>query len=184
MRRINHSTAITMGCGMLLAGLLACGSAGGGQAPAGGGAATAEPATEASAADPLDSLDPCSIVPKEDVSAFFGAPSDAGTPGSKGSPTFCLYATADQSARLSVNMRYVASGALTSDDYTQFSAGSPTVPGLGDGAFYIPGQGVQGDILYVAKGPWLIHISGGNATSTYTADQLKPIAQSALSHLP
>lgn len=178
---------------VLIAGVLACSAGGQSSTGGGGGAATEPPAEQATsdtsggetAIDPLDTLDPCSVVPQADVSTFFGAPSDAGTPGSKGSPTFCLYAATDQSAHLSVNMSYTASGALTSDDYKQFSQGSQPVPGLGDGAFIIPGnQGIQGDILYVAKGPWLIHMSGGTSAALASGDQLKPIAQSALAHLP
>lgn len=176
----------------MIGAVLACSA--GSQGGSGGGDTATEPPAEAvtsessggaAAVDPLETVDPCSFVPVEDVTALFGATSGAGTPGSKGSPTFCLYAAADQTAHLSVNMGYYASGALTSDDYKMFSPGSPPVPGLGDGAFYIPGnQGIQGDILYVAKGPWLFHMSGGTTAGQFTADQLKPIAESALAHLP
>jgi hypothetical protein len=184
---------VIVGCGALIAGVLACSAGSQGGSSGGDGGVTQPPAEQAtsdtsggaSASDPLETMDPCSVVPQDDVSAFFGAPSDAGTPGSKGSPTFCLYAAADQTGHLSVNMSYTAAGALGSDDYIQFSAGSPTVPGLGDGAFYIPGgQGIQGDILYVAKGGWLIHMSGGTSAGLATGDQLKPLAQAALAHLP
>lgn len=189
MFRLKSSKIIVIvGCGVLIAGALACSAGGQGGSGAGDGGVTQPPAEQAtsdtsggeSAADPLETIDPCSVVTQDDATSFFGAPSAAGMPGSKGSPTFCLYATDDQTEHLSVNMRYVATGAMAYDDYKMFQVGSQPVSGVGEGAFYIQ----NGGILYAARGPWLVHVSGNLKDGLATAEQLVPVAQSALSRLP
>ncbi len=185
MLRLKSSKIIVLvGCGVLLAAALACGAGGGTSSGGGGGAVTSPPATQASdsssASDPLETMDPCSIVTQDDATAFFGAPSVAGMPGSKGSPTFCIYATADQTGHLSFNVRYIAGGAVGSEDFTSEKAGYPDVPGLGDGAFWAEGISQ----LDVARGPWAFSVSGTINAKPPTLDQLKVVAQTALSRLP
>jgi hypothetical protein len=162
-------------------GLLAVGLAcGGGEQPPSTQAPA--PATEASAFDatPPD-IAPCGIITQDDASALFGAPSDAGTAASGGLPTFCLYATADQTGHLSVNIGYYPEGAVNNyDDYGRYKELDQDVPGLGDGAFYI----VEGHLLYAAKGPWLVHMSGSVQAQPAELDKLTPLMQTALGRLP
>jgi hypothetical protein len=191
MYRPNSFYLASVVWGIMIGAVLACsaGSQGGSTGGGDGGvteppaeAVTSEPSGGAAEVDPLESIDPCTVVTQEDATAFFGAPSDAGMAGSKGNPTFCLYATADQTGHLSVNMRYVASGALGYEDYTAFSVGSTPVAGLGDGAFYMQNGATL--LLYAARGPWLVHVSGNPAGQEPNVDALKPVAETALSRLP
>src|SRR5262249_37771031 len=138
--------------------------------------------TQASAEgeSPLDTLDPCTVATQDDATAFFGVPSVAGMP-SKGSPVaFCIYASADNTAHLSLNLRYYAQGGVNYEDYVQLKPLSQNVAGLGDGAFYSP----LTHILTIAKGPWVVKLSGNIPGVDSTLEKLKALAPKVLGRLP
>jgi hypothetical protein len=120
-------------------------------------------------------------VTQDDATAFFGAPSIAGMPSS-GSTTimFCIYATADNSGHLSLNLRYADKGARNDDDFVQLKSVNQDVPGLGDGAHFDAAIGA----LTIAKGQWVVKLSGNVGGALATLDKLKPVAQTALGRLP
>ncbi len=163
--------------GLLIAGLLACG---GGSATQ---AITEAPATQASGQASMPSIDPCAILTQDDASAFFGAPSVAGRPSdiSPGDTTaFCIYATADNTGSLSLNLRYAANGALNDDEFVTLKSVNQDVPGLGEGAYFDP----QVHLLTVAKGPWIVRVSGTIQAAIAPLEKLMALAQAALGRLP
>jgi hypothetical protein len=120
------------------------------------------------------------VVTQDDAKAFFGAPSAPGLP-SKGAPVaFCIYATPDNVQHLSLNLRYVSNGALNYDDYVQLKTVNQNVSGLGDGAFFDSTI----HILTIAKGPWLVKLSGNVQGATAPLDKLSAVAKTVLGRLP
>jgi len=171
---------VFIGCGALVAALLACSA--GGQATSGGSGATAPSGggdTQAAASDPLSGMDPCAILTQDDATAFFGAPSPAGT-ASKGNPAFCVYQTADGSKQLSLHIVYLPAAAATSDAFVAASKGVQAVPGLGDAAYF---NAVMNEIG-VAKGPWSFTVDGILQDGKAPLDALMTPAKAALGRLP
>lgn len=184
MRRFTTSTIVLVGCGALLAGVLACGPAssgsGGDNAP-GGSAATAEPATQqSSSASTMPTVEPCSIVTQDEATAFFGVPSGAGD-GSSGSLTAeCDYRSTDGKDGLSLILAWVQDGgALNSNQFKYMTQGGQAVPNLGDGAFWIAAGNLD-----VAKGSWILTLNGAMGGQNVGADKLTPLAQTAVGRLP
>src|SRR5260221_8558590 len=136
-------------------------------------AATQPPTTQASFAASPPAIDPCMVVTQNDATALFGAPSGAGLPGSAGLPTFCIYATADNTSQMSFNVSYEAKGAVNAEEFVALKSVNQDVPGLGDGAYYDPAVG----ILAVAKGPWNVRLSGVVKGAKAPLDKLKSLAQ-------
>lgn len=180
-----------IGWGLLIAGLAACGGNSPTQAPTQVPAVPATPTPETltqasatpasgSAGSPMDTLAPCSIVTQDDASAFFGAPSVAGMPGPGDTRAFCVYATADNVQHLSFNLSYHPEGAAKSDDFAPLKSANQDVPGVGEAAFYDPTLGA----LTVAKGVWVMRLSGNLTAGLAPVEKLKPLAQTALSRLP
>jgi len=167
---------LTIVSGVLLATALACGSTAAQTSPPTAAQTEAAP----SGGSPLDTLDPCSVVTQDDATALFGAPSIAGLPSKGDTTAFCVYATADNTNHFSLNLTYVATGALKDEDYKALASLSQNVPGLGEGAFFDPSIGA----LTVAKGPWIMRVSGFVQGALTTLDKLTPVAQTALGRLP
>ena len=181
MRKANRSTMIVMGCGVLLAGLLACGGGGTSAPPSGGGAAATEaPATQAAAdTSVFDSLDPCTVLTQDDANGIFGTTA-VSQPHGRGSNTLiCSYSTSDNVDSLGLNLVYLPNGAAGSDEFAVAKSGQ-AVPGLGDGAFWL----ATVSQLDIAKGPWLVTLSGSVGGTNLTLDQLTPLAQTVLGRLP
>lgn len=167
----------------LILAALACGSQPGAQAPS-PQAPTSAP-SGGGAGSPIDSLDPCALLTQDDASAFFGAPSVAGHSDHGSNTAFCLYQTADNASTLSLNLEYDPGGALKADDFLVTKSGvssgdSQAVPGLGDEAYL----DLKVHFLVVAKGPWMVRVSGSAKGTLAGLDALKPLAQKALSRLP
>jgi hypothetical protein len=116
----------------------------------------------------------------DDASAFFGVASSPGM-ASPGAPVAsCIYATADNVQHLSFSLRYAAEGGVNYSDYTQLKPLNQDVPGLGDGAFFDAAIGQ----MTIAKGNWIVKLSGNVNGGLATIEILTPIAQAALSRLP
>jgi hypothetical protein len=121
------------------------------------------------------------VLTQSEATAFFGAPSNAGMPSSGGSTaSFCVYATADNAEHLSVNLNYESGGALKSDDFTQLQSVNQNVPGLGEAAYFDANIGA----LSIAKGSWIVRLSGFVQGKTAPLDKLTPLAQTVLGRLP
>jgi hypothetical protein len=158
-----------------MVGLAACGGGTATQVP------TQVPASPTSAgATAQVSVDPCKVVTQNDATALFGAPSNAGLPSSGGLPAFCIYATADNTASLSLNLSYEANGAVKGEEFVTLKSANQDVPGLGDGAYYDSTIGS----LTVAKGPWNVRLSGMVKGVKVPLDKFKSLAQTALGRLP
>lgn len=162
--------------GALLITSLACGGSTGQTSPP----AVAQTEASAGGPSPLDTLDPCSVVTQADATTLFGAPAEPGTPSTGPDSAFCVYATADQANHFSLNLSYIATGAIKDENYKALASLSQAVPGLGDGAFFQPSIGA----LTVAKGPWMMRVSGFARGALTTLDELTPVAQTALGRLP
>jgi hypothetical protein len=163
---------------LLVTSLLACGfstSGGGGSTP------TTVPTEAPAAESPLDTLDPCAVLTQADATAFFGAEAVTGIPSHGTSTATCLYMTADSANTLSLLVEYHPTGGLMSDEYIQMkSSSAKDVPGLGDGAYFDP----LVHQLAVAKGVWVVRLSGLVQGSNAPLEKLTPLAQTALGRLP
>jgi hypothetical protein len=143
--------------------------------------ATQAPATSASAGgSPLENLDPCTVLTQNDATAFFGVPSVPGMPSPGSTTAFCVYATADQTGHISLNLRYDPKGALSSQDFAPLKTVNQDVPGLADGAFFDSTSGA----LTVAKGSLIVRVSGTLQAAKIPLDKLKALVQIALGRLP
>jgi hypothetical protein len=166
--------------GLLIAGLLACTI--GGQAASGGGAATTAeaPTSQASGGSPLDNLDPCTVLTQDDATAIFGVPADPGKPTHATGTALCLYANADKTMGLSLQLTYDEKGGLNASDYVDSKdPSSQDVPGLGDGAYFNALHH-----LVVAKGQWFIVVNGLIEGNPVPLEKLTPLAQTVLGRLP
>jgi len=175
MHQPTASGIAVIGWGLLIAGLAACG----------GGSATqvatpAPPTPSSVGAPPQAILAPCTVVTQDDANAFFGAPSIQGMPSSGSNSAFCVYSTADNKGHLSLNLIYDAKGARNAEDFVQLKSVNQDVPGLGDGAYFDSAIGA----LTVAKGPWIVRLSGFVQGANATLEKLKPLAQTALGRMP
>jgi len=179
MRRTMSVYVIAIGAGTLLAGALACGPASSG----GGGAPTEAPATQEQNNHASDStmptIEPCSILTQDDAAAFFGVQTGAGD-GSVGATTAqCDYRNPNDGDGLVLILVYAPDGALKSDAFTYMTKGAQAVPGLGEGAFYI-----EGGNLDVAKGNWIMTLTGAMGGKNVGLDKLTPVATAAVARLP
>lgn len=168
---------------LVLAALACGGGSGGGSAPP--QAVTQAPATEASGGGSMPKVDPCAILTKDDATTFFGEPSTDGRASVGDTTAFCLYQTADNVGTMSLNLSYEAGGALNSQEFAMTKSGETTgdsqaVAGLGEGAYY----DTKVKFLLVAKGPWLVRVSGSVHGTVAGVDTLTPLAQKALGRLP
>jgi hypothetical protein len=181
MRKTKSVYVLGIGIGALLAGAIACSA--GGQTPSGGGAATEEPTTPAqnnqASSGTMPTIDPCSILTQDDAAAFFGVASGAGDPSVGSTTAECDYRSTDNADGLSLILQYAPGGALNSDAFTYMTKDGQSVPGLGDGAFWVAaGQ------LDVAKGDWIVTLNGAIGGTNAGVDKLTPIAQTAVGRLP